>query len=168
MNCREFAKIMGEYANRTLGEQDAERAQAHVSACAACAAKACELERTSGLIRSLDRAAAPAGFEARLRSRIAARQSQPTGIWARIRAWAQPAGGRQMILRPAVTLLLICILVVGSVFVFNAKQSQAPDTDWAYIDTCQSQHTSFAVANPLADESAAALREHAREAPDAL
>ena len=168
MKCGEFAKMMGDYANRTLGEQDAERAQAHVNACAACAARACEIERTSGLIRSLDRAAAPAGFEARLRSRIASRQAQTTGIWARIRAWAQPADGRRLVLRPVMTLLLICILIAGSVFVFNGKQSQAPDTDWAYIDTCQSQHTSFAVANPLADESAAALRERTREAPDAM
>lgn len=167
MNCREFAKIVGEYVNKTLGEQDAERAQLHVASCAACAAKACELERTSKLICSLDRATAPVGFEARLRERIVARQTRRVGVLERINAWMQPAG-RQLVPRPALALLLVCVLIAGSVFVINARQSQAPDTDWAYIDTCRSEHTSFAVANPLADESAAALSDRAREASDAL
>jgi len=174
MNCREFARITGDYVNRTLRAEVAERARMHLSSCADCASRVCELQRTSEMLRSLDRSVAPAGFEARLKERIAARRAKsPAGVWGMIVGWARAlagtsADGRRVILRP-VLAVLICVAIIGSVVVFGPmKQWNAPETDWAYIDTCRDQHASFAGASPLADESAAALRERTRDVEKAM
>jgi hypothetical protein len=173
MNCREFARIMGDHVNRVLGDEIAEEARTHLDACPACASKACELGRTSELVRSLDRVSAPAGFEARVKERLALRGAQsPASAWGRIGEWLRGLGEapdrRRLILKPALAVL-ICVAIIGSVVVFGPmKQWNTPETDWAYIDTCRNQHASFAGANPLADESALALRERAGDVEKAL
>lgn len=177
MNCKEFSKVLGEYVNRTLGEMDAECAEVHINACAECSAKARELESTAMLVRSLDRASTPAGFEERLKTRLAMQQRQaPAGLRATIRAWVHAAGrslwgapGHRLAFRPALMALFLCAVIAGSVFVVGPnRQANVPDTDWAYIQTCKDQHASFAGANPLGDESAAALRESAGDMDEML
>ena len=177
MNCKEFSKVMGDYVNRTLGEEIDEYAKMHLDGCAACSAKVAELECTSMMVRSLARACTPAGFEERLKARLAAREAQsPSGVRAAIRSWIQAAGralwgvpGHRLSFGPAMALLLFCAVIAGSLLMFTpGNHATAPDTDWAYINTCKDQHASFAGANPLGDESAAALRERAGESDETL
>ncbi len=177
MNCKEFSKVMGDYVNRTLSDEVAECAKIHLDACSACAAKVAELEYTSVMICSLDRAGTPAGFEARLAARLAAQEVQaPAGIWYAVRSWFQSTGralwgapGHRLAFGPALAVFILCALIAGSLFMFTPnKQVTPPDTDWAYIQTCKDQHASFAGANPLGDESAVALRERAGESDESM
>lgn len=180
MNCKQFSKLMGDYVNRTLSEDVAENAEIHLSLCAKCASMVKELEHTSEFVRSLERASTPAGFEERLKARLAAHRASEssvtsgTGIWGGLRAIGTrlrelPAHGHRLGLRPALVGLLLCVIVAGSIFML--AQGQHPngvETDWGYIETCQDQHALFAGSNPLADESAVILRERAREMGEAL
>lgn len=168
---------MGDYVNHTLGEDDAGRAEMHLSVCAECSCTVSELENTSTLVHALHRASTPVGFEERLKARLSAQEvCAPLGTWAAIRARLQSAGaaiwgipGHRLVLRPALTALLLCVVIATSLMVHQpSQQTSKPDTDWAYINTCKDQHASFAGANPLGDESAAALRERAGESDTAL
>ena len=177
MNCKELSKVMGDYVNRTLGEEIAECAKMHLDGCAMCSAKVAELECTSMMVRSLDRAGAPAGFEERLKARLAAREAQsPSGVRAAICSWMQAVGralfgvpGHRLAFGPALAVLMFCAVIAGSLLMFTpGNHTTVADTDWAYINTCKDQHASFAGANPLGDESAAALRERAGESDETL
>ena len=163
MNCREFAKIMGDYVNRTLCEDVAGCAQSHLDACAECASKVHELEQTAVLVRSLDRASTPPGFEARLRQRLAAQRARPSAARLHVIAdWLRGLGQHRLALRPALAGLLLCVLIAGSLFMLGpGRNPGASDTDSAYLTTCRAQHARFDGTNPLGDESAAALRERA-------
>jgi hypothetical protein len=172
MDCKEFSRVMGDYVNRTLGEEIAERAKMHLDGCATCAREVAEMECTSTMVRSLGRTGTPSGFEERLKTRLAAQHAQsPSGAWAAIRSWVQAAGrslwgvpGHRLAFGPALAALLFCAVIAGSLLVFTPdKHTTVADTDWAYINTCKDQHASFAGANPLGDESAAALRERDRK-----
>ena len=176
MNCKQFSECIGDYVNRTLGENTAD-AKAHLSTCAQCAALAKEMEDTSLLVRSLDRMSTPAGFEERLKARLASSVA-PSGargrILNRIRAIGKtllgtPTHERRLLFRPVLATLLLCIIIAGSVFMFiRGQRVGAPDTDWAYIETCREQHASFAATDPLADESAVILKERAHELNEGL
>ena len=165
MNCKEFRKIAGDYTNRTLGGNLAGSAEIHLSVCPKCASLVKELERAMIMTRSLNRAAAPIGFEERLKARLAARKEHEVGIMERlgvlVRALFLPPGHR-LAVRPAIAGLLICIVIAGSIFMLNQRQT-ASEMDWAYIHKCQDQHATFAGTNPLADESAVALRERVQD-----
>ena len=165
MNCKEFRKIMGDYVNRTLGRSFAGSAEIHLSMCSKCASLVRELEGTTVIMRSLDRACAPVAFEERLKARLAARKEHKVGIMERlgvlVRALFLPPGHRLSV-RPAIAGLLICIVIAGSIFMLNQRRP-ASEMDWAYIHKCQDQHATFAGTNPLADESAVALRERVQD-----
>jgi anti-sigma factor RsiW len=180
MDCRQFAKQVGDYVNGTLDEKLVRSAQEHVSTCERCASLARELENTSRLVSSMERASAPADFEERLRARLASQRSpaaapRSDGV---IAAWLRairdafagvPVHGRRLALVPAVAGLLLCAVILASVFMFGRDRNvETPDADWAFIEACQAQHASFAAANPLADDSAIILRERARELADDL
>lgn len=155
MNCRQFSKIIGEYVDRTLSAEAAENAKIHLSLCEKCAAQARALERTSCLLSSLDREQAPLGFEDRLKARMALRRLASD----QLRGWLRdPLRTRWYSVRPAIAGLTLCALVMGSIFMYRM---QSPEMDWAYLETCREQHSSFAGANPLADGSAMILRERA-------
>jgi len=180
MNCKQFSKVMGEYVNRTLGEEIASGAEAHLKDCAKCASLVRELENTSRLVRSLEREAVPAGFEARLKARLASPRvsEMPSGAGSVILGWLRaigrtfsgaPGHGWRLVLRPALAGLILCAIIAGSLFMVGRGQySEEVDTDWGYIETCRDQHASFAAANPLADESAVILRERARDLAEKL
>ena len=165
MNCKEFKNIMGDYVNRTLGRDLAGSAEIHLSVCPKCASLVKELESTSVMMRSMDRATAPVGFEERLKARMAVRQEHKPGIMERLnavlRALFLPPGHR-LAVRPAIAGLLVCFVIAGSIFMISQRRP-ASEMDWAYIHACQNQHASFAGTNPLADESAVALRERVRD-----
>lgn len=175
MNCKEFSKYIGDYVNRTLSEEVAASAEEHLSACVQCASLARELERTSHLVRSLERVCAPAGFEERLKARLASQgvPSGAAGVGSAARRWlaaigrafiGMPARGHRLALRPVLAGIVLCAIIAGSVFMLGrGRPSDARAMDWGYIETCQEQHASFAVANPLADESAVILSERVRE-----
>ena len=170
MNCKEFKKIMGDYVNRTLGENLAGSAEIHLSMCPQCASLVREMESASVMMRSLDRAAAPVGFEERLKVRISSRSAEKVCFMDRLNAlWRSlftPAGHRLSV-RPAIAGLLVCFVIAGSIFMLNQRQP-ASDMDWAYINACQDQHATFAGTNPLADESAVALRERVQHLDNEL
>lgn len=180
MNCKQFSKLAGDYVNRTLGEDKLESAQAHLSTCTQCASLVRELENTSHLVRSLDRASAPAGFETRLRTRLASqeRPEAPAAAGNTIRDWLRgigrtflvtPPHGYRLAIRPALAGLIVCAIIVGSIFMLGqGRDPNASEMDWGYIETCQNQHASFASANPLADESAVILRERVRDLGEGL
>jgi len=161
MNCKEFKKIMGDYVNHTLGENLAGSAEIHLSMCPKCASLVRELEGTAVVMRSLDRSDAPLGFEDRLKTRLAYGGTRKVGVMERLSALARAffiPPSHRLSVRPAIAGLLICFLIAGSIFMLNQRQP-ASETDWAYIHACQDQHATFAGTNPLADESAVALRE---------
>lgn len=170
MNCKEFKKIMGDYVNRTLGGNLAGSAEIHLSVCPKCASLVRDLESTTMMTRSLDRTAAPVGFEERLKARMAARGREcppwRSALSTALRSLFLPPGHR-LAARPAIVGLLICFLIAGSIFVVNQRQS-ASEMDWAYIHACQDQHATFAGTNPLADESAVALRERVQDLSNEL
>jgi len=180
MNCKQFAKVMGDYVNRTLSEDVAENAEIHLSLCAKCASMVKELEHTSDFVRSLERASTPAGFEERLKTRLAAHRASEssvtsgTGVWGGLRAIGTrlkelPAHGHRLGLRPALVGLLLCAIIAGSIFMLaQGQHSETAEMDWGYIETCQDQHALFAGSNPLADESAVMLRERARDLGEGL
>lgn len=180
MDCGEFRKVVGEYVNRTLDDARAKAASAHVDNCPGCAHEASKLVEVSMLVRSLDRASTPAGFEDRLRARLAAQKARsPQGVWSRFHAalrsaWEALAGmpSHRLAFRPALAAFALCVIIAaGSVFMFapTRNSNTASDVDWAYIETCKDQHASFAGSNPLGDESAVALRERAGDtSEDAL
>ena len=175
MDCKAFSKHIGDYVSRTLSEGVAGEAKAHLSECPQCAALVKELESTSVMVRSLHRVSAPAGFEQRLRGRLAAHEAPETADAGRIRGWLGAVGRafadagahpRRPALRPVCLGggLLLCAVIVGSILlVGQGRYSERTDMDWAYIETCREQHVSFASTNPLADESAIILRERARD-----
>lgn len=170
MNCKQFSNYIGDYVNHTLDDSIARDAEAHIGACAKCASLARELESTSLMVRSLDRAGTPLGFEERLKARIAIQRTQSPSR-AGVREWLRALGqalfgmpGHRLVLRPALAGLIVCVLIVGSVFLLGQHQlSNTQAMDWGYIEACQQQHASFAASNPLADESAVMLRERARD-----
>lgn len=158
MNCKEFSKHIGDYVNRTLDEGIARGAEVHLSTCTRCASLVKELENTSLAVSLLERANAPVGFEVRLKTRLVAQGASKESF---VRRWI---GGHQLALRPVLAGLILCAIIVGSVFIFGqGHKSDAPAMDWGYIEICQTQHASFAAANPLADDSAVILKERARE-----
>lgn len=169
MNCKEFSKHIGDYVNRKLDEEVARSAEIHLSTCARCASLVKELEKTSLLVSSLERASAPVGFEEHLKNRLAS----PERVEKRhsIREWLRTLGevflgtpGHRFALRPVLAGLLLCAVIIGSVFIIGRdRNSDTLTIDWTYIETCQAQHASFAAANPLADESAVILKERVRE-----
>ena len=165
MNCKDFRGIMGDYVDRTLAKNLAGSAEIHLSVCSKCASLVRELESTSDMMRSLDRAAAPIGFEERLKARLASRAAHKVTVNERLgailRAWFLPPGHRYAV-RPAIAGLLICFAVAGSIFMINQRQPSS-EMDWAYLRACQNQHSTFAGTNPLADESAVALRERVQD-----
>ena len=173
MDCKAFSKHIGDYVNRTLSGSVADEAKAHLSVCPQCTALVKELEGASAMVRSLHRVSAPAGFEQRLRDRLAACKAPETADAGRIRGWlgairsafaGAPVHPRRLALRPALVGLLLCAAIAGSMlFVGRGRYSERADMDWAYIETCREQHASFASTNPLADESAIILRERARD-----
>lgn len=165
MNCKDFRKIMGDYVNRTLGGNLAGSAEIHLSMCPKCASLVKELESTTVMMRSLNRASAPVGFEERLKARLAAGRTRKITVIERLsavlRALFLPPGHRLSV-RPAIAGLLICVLIAGSILMLNQRQP-ASEMDWGYIRACQDQHATFAGTNPLADESAVALRERVQD-----
>jgi len=174
MDCRAFSRHIGDYVNRTLSGSIAEEAEAHLSVCPQCAALVRELENASDMVRSLHRVSAPAGFEQRLRGRLAACSASETADAGRIRRWLGAvrkafAGTAVHPRRLALRLvrlgggLLLCAVIVGSILLIGQGRYDQAETDWGYIETCREQHASFASANPLADESAVILRERARD-----
>jgi anti-sigma factor RsiW len=176
MNCRQYSKYIGDYVNRTLGSDIAQDVEMHLAACAKCASLAGDLEQTSLMVRSLEREVTPVGFEERLKARLAAqravdvRQSVLSRWVDAVRdAFAgNPVYGRRPILRPALAGLLVLIVLAGSVFMLMRGYYGESETDWSYIHTCRRQHSSFAAANPLADESAVILRERVSDLAQSL
>lgn len=164
MNCKQFAKYITDYVDGTLEKGVAGEMESHMSLCRDCRSLVTELENTSSLIRSLDRLAAPEGFETRLRSRIA---SVPAlGAKKAVRGILF---GRPYVLRPVFAALVVCLLIAGSVLTLTHKaQVGRTATDWDYIEKCRSEHATFASANPLADDSAIILGERARDLADQL
>ncbi len=168
MNCRQFAKYITDYVDGTLDRGVAGEMEMHMNVCHECSSLVTELENTSSLIRSLDRLAAPGAFEKHLRERIASAPADPQRTSLR----ARPAGlppRRPLVLRPVFAALALCLVLIGSTFALMRKTYFAePETDWEYIQKCESQHSSFASANPLADDSAIILSERARDLGDEL
>ena len=165
MNCKEFKNIAGEYTNRTLGNELAGSVEIHLSVCPKCASLARELESTSVMVRSLSRANAPVGFEERLKARMAAREVRKLSVFDRMAGFLHALfvpPGHRFAVRPAIAALLICIVIAGSIFMFNQRQAGS-EMDWAYIRACQDQHATFSGTNPLADESGVALRERVQD-----
>lgn len=171
MNCSQFAKYITDYVDGTLDRGVAGEMEMHMSLCHGCSSLVTELENTSSLIRSLDRLTAPEGFEDRLKARIAstpARAGEKT--WRqRLAGWFAGSARRPLVLRPVFAAFLICLVLIGSAFVLVERTYFAqPDTDWEYIEKCESQHANFASANPLADDSAIILTERARDLGEEL
>jgi hypothetical protein len=178
VECKDFARYIGDYVNRTLGDELAGDAEMHLRACRECASLVRELEAASLMVRSLDRAAAPPGFEMRLRERLASQNTRVTSPARETfaRRWLGALGrlfvgttahGHRSVLRPALAGLLLCVIVTGSLLMIGRDRLfDSSDMDWGYIEACEAQHASFASANPLADESAVILRERARQKPD--
>jgi anti-sigma factor RsiW len=172
MNCEEFSKHIGDYVNHKLDKDTAKQAELHLSSCAECATLANEMEKTSLLVCSLERASAPVGFEERLKARLASEKAFVPGFLTAVKNWLRtllsafptvPVHGRRLAVVPALAGLLVCAVIIGSVLMFGQSRSNTPDIDWAYLETCQTQHASFAAANPLADDSAVILKERDRE-----
>jgi len=180
MNCRQCSKYVGDYVHRTLGSDIAQDVEMHLAACAKCASLAGDLEQTSLMVRSLEREVTPVGFEERLKTRLAAQRALDAQRGSRsvLTRWIEtvrdallgaPAYGRRPILRPAFAGLLVLIVLAGSVFMLaRGRYSGESETDWSYIHTCRRQHSSFAAANPLADESAVILRERVSDLSQSL
>jgi len=169
MNCKEFQKIMGDYVNHTLGREFAGSAEIHLSMCPKCASLVKELETTSAVMRSMERASAPVGFEERLKARMAARRECPpwhSALSNLLRMLFMPTSHRLGV-RPAIAGLLICFVIAGSVFMMSQRHPSS-EMDWAYLHACQDQHATFAGTNPLADESAVALRERVQDLGNSL
>ena len=174
MNCKQFSQHIGDYVDRSLGDDLAAIAEAHINACPKCASLVKELESTSRMVRSLDYQSAPMGFESRLKSRLAAQTSPEVSLqterskhsWLRsIGEFLKGSPSRSHhALRPALAGFLLCAVIGGSMlFTSHDKPSVGPATDWAYLETCRNEHVSFTATNPLTDDSAALLREHAQD-----
>ncbi|MCL6519648.1 MAG: zf-HC2 domain-containing protein [Armatimonadetes bacterium] len=171
MNCRRIRKNIIDYMSGTLSKEKTERIKEHLLSCAECSQLIAELEATSHLVRSLDRAKAPAGFESRLQTRIAFQQSVKTNrnpIRRFARDFARAfIGMRRLSLRPVIAGILFCIMLgVSILMIINNNVAQA--TDQAFISVCQEQHISFAAANPLADDSAVLLKDRASDLANEL
>jgi len=159
MNCNQFAKYITDYVDGALEKGVAGEMESHMSLCRDCRSLVTELENTSSLIRSLDRLAAPEGFEARLRSRITSVPARGEKKVLRERLF-----GRPHFLRPVLAALAVCLLIVGSALTLTHRARDGRNAmDWEYIEKCRSEHATFASANPLADDSAVILGERARD-----
>ena len=163
MNCKQFAKYITDYVDGTLDRGVAGEMDMHMNVCHECSSLVTELENTSSLIRSLDRLTAPEDFEKQLSARIVAAPADlpRRSLWQRLTG---APSRRPLVLRPVFAALALCLVLVGSMFVLMQKTYfSQPETDWEYIEKCESQHSSFASANPLADNSAIILTERARD-----
>lgn len=167
MNCKQFAKYITDYVDGTLDNGVAGEMDMHMNVCHECSVLVTELENTSSLIRSLDRSTAPDGFEAQIRRRISsAPAGKPRGILHRL---AGTPSRRPFVLRPVFAAFVLSVALIGSTFVMVQRTYfSEPGMDWEYIKECQSQHASFASANPLADDSAIILTERARDLGEEL
>jgi hypothetical protein len=167
MDCKKFAANLNDYLNHTLAGEAVDEARAHAEECTGCAALADELQRTTALLQSMGRKTAPIGFDERLKARMAAQSSSRTGD--RIPGWlrgvvhvliGRPSTGRRWMLRPVLAAVLLCGIIVSSLFYgMPVDKKSGSETDWAYIQSCRTQHESYAETNPLNDESAILLKE---------
>jgi anti-sigma factor RsiW len=167
MNCNQFAKYITDYVDGTLDRGVAGEMEMHMNLCHDCSSLITELENTSSLIRSLDRLTAPVGFEDRIKARIASTPER--SLPRRLAEWLGGSARRPFVLRPVFAAFVICLVLVGSMYVLVERAYFAqPATDWEYISKCESQHATFASANPLADDSAIILSERARDLGEEL
>lgn len=70
--CARFQSVLDEWRDGRLPPPDAGATDRHLAACPDCRARLAADESLGGLMRSLPRLTAPAGFEDRLRRRLAA------------------------------------------------------------------------------------------------
>jgi anti-sigma factor RsiW len=166
MNCKDFLNNIGDYVNQTCDPGATSEFDSHVGKCASCAMEYRQLKATAQLVQSLDKKVTPIGFEARLKARIAARQesAQPERLTFLQRVvgliLGPPAHGHRTALRPVLAGFLLCMILGGSFMVNRHNASLPSGMDWAYVQTIRQQQDSFAVSNPLSDESAVMLNEH--------
>lgn len=174
MNCDKFSENLNDFVSHKATDAEAKGLQAHMSICPKCATLAAELERTTAILQSMERRPAPIGFNDRLRSRIEtsrAEAANPVKTWLKrvVRGtMGSPSTGYRWVARPALAAMMLCAIIVGSLYHGASIDSRDGDTDWAYIQNCRVQHESFVDSNPLNDESALTLKEQANSSDSDL
>ncbi|HAH87769.1 MAG: zf-HC2 domain-containing protein [Armatimonadota bacterium] len=166
MNCKECYRYLGEYVDRTLDDCALAEMEAHIRVCPKCASLAAELGGVASLVKSLDRQAAPSGFEDRLNAQILHRKEEAKpGLLRRLLLGVPPeVYGYRRSLGPALATVLLTAAVGTSLMFTNYNASG----DAAYINAVQQQHVTFASANPLSDESALILSDRMKELNEPL
>lgn len=155
MDCREFQENLQAYIERELTGDLGESVHTHATTCPRCAVVVRELRQTSELVRSLDRVSTPPGFDSRLRMRLSATRPKRQSVFSRFALY----------MRPALAAALVILALCGSALFLDMKKSEI---DWNYLNTCRKEHEAFTSTNPLADESAALLRERVADMDTSL
>ncbi len=115
MMCRSFRKSLPLHAGGDLGGRKAERARAHLAACAACRREAAEFERALEAIRSWARTDdAPAWTEAEWRAAVRSASTASAPPIAK-----SPRPGR--LFRPVLATGLLAVAVVGASFLLKPR-----------------------------------------------
>lgn len=177
LDCKNIQSHLGEYVDGALDADTAWRVKLHLGGCAVCAQAASELQGTIALLQSLPRQETSAGFERALARRLAdvALQPRRPSVAERLRDWwTLPS------LRPATlaTAGALAALVPAAFFfaanqgannlgvsasrvpiqrtdthLIQARATTAPD----FVQQCLDEHTTYAAADPLGDQSAVLL-----------
>lgn len=174
MDCKGLKENIIDYMSGTLNIELTSAVEEHLKVCRACRDIARDFEKTESLVRSLEKVPVPAGFDKRLRRRLAACQRDSAhrrlldGFQQSLKEIFSMVRMRSLLLRPTVVGVLLCLLVSGSIFLFFGGSNRVEATDRAFIEVCQEQHVSFAAGNPLADESAVILKDRVLEIYDQL
>ncbi|HEY3102507.1 MAG TPA: hypothetical protein VGJ69_02875 [Pyrinomonadaceae bacterium] len=112
LECRHARREIDELE---LGERLSDRATAHLRSCAACSEFRAERTALRELVGSLEPVAAPADFDMKLRTRIAAeKSSRPQPFFARL------------LTTPALAAAALFVIVAASAVWIAQKQSNSP------------------------------------------
>lgn len=163
MKCSDFEKYMLENGSEDIGGTSADE---HRKTCDTCGALYSELLAVSMVVKSMDREPAPIGFDARLKSRIAAEQAvnKHKGLayqFKRMISVFTDATTRKYALAPILAVLVLFAILFGTNLIpvsHNNKVIASDTTDWAYIKACKNAHASISAEDPFADKSAQLLQ----------
>ena len=137
----------------------------HRMECDECAKMTSEMIDVSLILQKLEKTPAPAGFDAKLKERIAAEQKKKQEMGSVnkfinvLLDWLSPMP-RRFAYAPIVALIALLAIMASMNLPQTAQQtvSKSDYIDWSYIQACRNAHAGIIPTEPLADNSAAILK----------
>jgi anti-sigma factor RsiW len=150
-DCRSLLPMLGPYADRELGAEDAWAVEKHIATCAVCAKVVADFSATARLLRSLPSHELSADFDARLAARLADVTLTPRRprLSDRLRWSWQARSGRPVWAPVALALVVPTFAFVAYRTATKPNPAVVQGADHSALDVIAGDHVRAASIEPL-------------------